>query len=266
MCNTKLIALDLDGTLLRSDKTISPRNRNAIRRAVDAGINVILASGRMHSSMAKYAVELEFSPETLIVSYNGALTRTLAGETFFETPLKAEVADFVIDFCREHDLHLNYYLRDVLYTAVKDRWVDVYFSRVGSAATISGDLKQFAGESPTKVLIIDEGSVISRLCPEMQAHFDGSANILITDDEYLEFMSPDASKGRAIERIAEHLGVSRQECLAMGDNNNDLSMIEWAGRGIAMSGGRASLLDRVAEHAPSADDDGVACVIEQLLP
>jgi Cof subfamily protein (haloacid dehalogenase superfamily) len=265
MSNIKLIALDLDGTLLRSDKTISPRNHAAVRCAIEAGMHVILASGRMHSATVKYAVDLDFAPDTFVVSYNGAMARSVVGETLFDLPLAAESASYVVGFCQEHGHHLNYYLNDTLYTAANDRWVDVYLSRTGSETTIVGDLNRFAGERPTKLIIIDDKPVIDRLLPTLQAHFGDSANVMQTDDEYLEFMAAGANKGLAVQRVAANLGVSQDQCLAMGDNFNDLTMLVWAGRGVAMSNGRRALLDRIVEHAPAADDDGVATVIESLI-
>ena len=262
----KLIALDLDGTLLHSDKSISEANRRAVRRALDSGIHVVLASGRMHSATARYARGMDFASDSYIISYNGGMGRRLSDQApLFEHPVSPDKAQWVVRFAAERGLHLNYYLRDRLYTARRDRWSELYRERTGCVSQFADDLALFDGERPTKLVIIDSKEVVAQLTTVLKDHFQDNAQVLVTDDEYLEIMENDATKGLALQTIAAKLNVAREECMAMGDGYNDLTMLKWAGRGIAMSNGRKSLLEQVSEHAPPADEDGAAVKINELL-
>lgn len=261
----KLIALDLDGTLLRTDKTISERNNRAVRTAADSGIRVVLASGRMHSATVKYAHMLDMSPGTFVISYNGAMVRTVAGDLLFERPLQVDAADYLVNYCRANGLHLNYYLNDVLYNSKHDRWTDLYRSRTGSVAEIVGDLRQFQGKCPTKLIIVDHEEVLDKLRQPMQVHFAGQVTVMKTDNEYLEFMDSSANKGAALNAVASELGIAQNEVAAFGDNYNDMSMLEWAGHPYAMANGRAEILAQFPTHAPPADDDGVAQILGNIL-
>ena len=262
----KLIALDLDGTLLHSDKTISAANSSAIQEAAAKGIQIVLASGRMYSATAKYAQQMEFPQDAYIVSYNGALARQLnGGSPLVSCPLDPKHADELIQFTQNNDLHLNYYLDDVLYTRRQDKWSDLYSRRTGCKSEFVGDLSRFNGCSPTKLVILDDGDAVKRLKEELSRRLGPDVQILITDDEYLEFMNPEATKANALAAIAKKLNIDQKDCVAFGDGYNDIPMLKWAGRGIAMSNGRPELLAQIAEHAPSADEDGVAVKIRELI-
>jgi Cof subfamily protein (haloacid dehalogenase superfamily) len=264
--NIKLIALDLDGTLLRSDKSVSVRNKNAITKAREQGIHVVLATGRMHSITAKYARMLEIPADEYIISYNGGMVRQVeAEEAEIEHRLGVEESAYLIGFAREHNYHLNYYYNDTLYTTRHDAWADLYRQRTSCQSEYVGDLGRFAGKRPVKCIILNHKEIILSLQKVMKVHFGSKTQVLITDDEYLEFMSPDATKGKALADLAAKLGIKREETMAFGDGNNDVTMLEWAGTAYAMANGRESLLAQIPNHAESNDADGVAKIIEPLL-
>ncbi len=266
MESIQLIALDLDGTLLHSDKSISRANSEAIQEAASKRIQIVLASGRMYSATAKYAQQMGFPDEAYIVSYNGALARQLrGGAPLVSCPLAASYADELIAFTQENGLHLNYYLDDVLYTRRQDKWSELYESRTGCKAEFVGELTRFNGCSPTKLVILDDGNSVKLLKDELGRRLGAGVQILITDDEYLEFMNPDATKANALAAIAKQLKIEPSACAAFGDGYNDIPMLKWAGRGIAMANGRPELLAQIAEHAPDADADGVAVKIRELI-
>jgi Cof subfamily protein (haloacid dehalogenase superfamily) len=262
----KLIALDLDGTLLRTDKSISLRNRDVIRRAMDQGIHIVLATGRMHTITAKYARAIDIPPEAYIVSYNGGMIRQVDAELpDVEHRLRVEDSAFLIGFAKEHSYHLNYYYNDTLYTARHDAWADLYRQRTSCQSEYVFDLARFIGKRPVKCIILHHKEIVASLLPVMRRHFKDNVQVMITDDEYLEFMAPEATKGKALEQVAIKLGISREECMAFGDGNNDLSMLQWAGKGYAMCNGRKDILDAIPDHAESNDNDGIAKILEPLL-
>ncbi|HEX5324697.1 MAG TPA: Cof-type HAD-IIB family hydrolase [Capsulimonadaceae bacterium] len=261
----QLIALDLDGTLLTQDKRISPRNLETVQALAKQGVSIVLASGRMHQVTAIYASELGLPDDAPVISYNGAMGRTHAGEPIFEWPVPNAEAAEIVQFCWENDYHLNFYHADMLYVSHATKWAELYYSRTGSLPHPIGDLRSMEGKEPTKLIIINEPRIVDELFVEMSDYYGDRLYLTRTDDEYLELLNPDANKGQALEEIAKRLGVPQERCLAMGDNYNDIPMLQWAGVGVAMSNSRKELFDYTSERAPDADEDGVAVYLSRFL-
>ncbi len=261
----KLIALDLDGTFLNPSKQISDRNRAAVNAAIKAGIHVVLASGRMHEATSRYTRLLDMAPSNPVISYNGARVSPIKGPIISEYPIDPDVAAYLIDYTDGVGVHLNFYHDDTLYVKEMDRWSDFYFGRTGSVPNPVSDLGKFKGLSPTKLLVVGTCEETDALVAPMKAHFGESLYITKTDDEYLEFMNPAATKGAALAAVAASLGIARENVVAFGDNLNDLPMLKWAGWPIAMANGKPETHALASEIAPPDDEDGVAQVIERML-
>jgi len=261
----QLAAIDLDGTLLGSDHALSAGNAAAIGRAMEAGAKIVLASGRQWRTIDAFAGQLGLPPGAPIIAYNGAMIRTHGGETWFHQPLPAEAAQTIVHFCIAHGCHLNLYIHDTLYVQNDTEWGQLYRQRTGTVPHVT-DLTQFDGQQPTKLLLIDTLETTNRLLVHFQAEFGRSLYITKTEDEFLEFMDPHINKGRALAEIAKHLGVTSAECVAFGDSYNDLSMVEWAGMGVAMENARPELKAVAQRIALTADADGVGVVLDQFFP
>lgn len=255
---TRLAAIDLDGTLLDDEKRISSENLDAVKEFQKHGGQVTLASGRMHAVMVGYAQEIGLVSEVPLISYNGAMIKTVGGALLEETPVAAPLAIEVVEFCAARRLHLNYYLDDVLYVVELSRWTELYYSRTGSVALPVGDLRRFGGQRPTKLLIIDDAAVCDALQTELTSRYGRRLYITKTDNEYLEFMDPTANKGRALETVARQFSLGREDCIAFGDGHNDVPMLEWAGRSYAMSNGKGDAIRAAHEVVNNELFDGVA--------
>ena len=263
----RLVAIDLDQTLLHSrDHAVSAANMAAVRRIAARGVTVTLASGRRYYTIAEFAGRLNLPQGTPLIAYNGALVQTLAGETLFHQPLPPDAATVIVHFCAEHGYHLNYYLNDEWYICEETNWSHLYQQRTGSVPHITHDLTLLDGQSPTKLLIIDTPVETDRLTMYFRDRFGDTLYITKTEDEYLEFMDAGVSKGAALARIALSLGIGREYCVAFGDSYNDIPMLEWAGLGVAMGNARPSVQAVADRIALSADDDGVAVMLDQLFP
>lgn len=266
MIPPKLVAIDLDGTLLDSrTHAISPFNMVQVQRVAALGHQVVLASGRAYHTVAAFALALDLADPTPLIAYNGALIRTLNGKTLQHNPLSAEASERIIHFCAAGGYHLNLYLNDQLYVRQLTKWSRLYQRRTGSVPQVTHDLARFDGERPTKLLLIDEPDVTDRLREVFVKEYGDSLYITKTDAEYLEFMSPEVSKGRALARVAEELGFARADCIAFGDSYNDIPMLEWAGTGIAMGNAHAPVKEAANRVAPPADDDGVGQLLRELF-
>lgn len=264
MPDIKLITIDLDGTLVHGD-TLPERNVRALKRVQELGVTVAIATGRMHTSARRFVGRLGIDGDTPIVSYNGAMVRLPdAPEPMLHVPVPAELASEIVQFCVEQRFHLNYYLDDVMYMTHIDHWAWLYYRRTGDLARPVGDLRQFAGTAPTKLLIQCRPAEIDRLLPELQAQFSDRIYVTKSMPEYIEFLNKDASKGHAVEWLAAHLGVAREQVMAIGDNLNDEPMIRWAGVGVAMP--KAHPLTReAAQFVPGHEEEGVAEALEKFF-
>lgn len=259
-----LAAIDLDDTLLGPDHRISARNFRAVRALAERGVTCVIASGRMHEATTRFAAELDL--DAPIISYNGSMVKLPnGGDVWHHVRVPAGPAAEVVRFCAEHGHHLNYYLDDYLYMAVRTSWAEFYLRQTGSPVEVVGDLVPYAGTEPTKMILIDSPEVTDRLLTLFRGQFGDSLYITKTNPEYLEFMNPTASKGAALKLVAERLGVDRAATIAFGDGNNDLPMIEWAGLGVAMGTAKPRVRAAADEVAPPYDEDGLGIYIEELL-
>lgn len=259
-----LAAIDLDDTLLGPDHQVSERNALAVRALAKRGVTCIIASGRMHESTTRFAADLGL--DSPIISYNGSLVKhPRTGEVWRHMRVPAGPAANVVDYCSIHGHHLNYYLNDHLYVAAHTDWAEFYLRQTGSLMEDVGDLRDLSGSEPTKMILIDSPEATDRLLVHFQRQFGDSLYVTKTNPEYLEFMNPGASKGAALELVANRLGIAREATMAFGDGNNDIPMIEWAGLGVAMGTAKAHVQAAADTIAPPFDKDGLGIFIEQLM-
>ncbi len=262
----KLVALDLDGTLLNSAKQLTDRSRAAVHALAAAGTTIVLASGRMFRDCMAPQVEL-LGVEAPVICYNGAIVLDPAsGEILSERPVPAALVTPLLEFAAATDRTINVYLDDRLYCRRPTRWTELYVGRTGAQPIFRDDLFEwFAGRSSTKVLILDEPPLIEELLLAWQARVNGQLYVTVTDPEYLEFMNPTANKGWALQTLCERLGIDPSATAAFGDARNDLPLLEAAGIAVAMANGRPELHAVADIIAPTNDEDGVAHVIEGWL-
>jgi Cof subfamily protein (haloacid dehalogenase superfamily) len=263
--NAKLLAFDLDGTLLGDDKKVGSRTAAGIKTAISNGIHVVLASGRMCFSVIRYARELGIPADTPVISYNGALVKTVAGKTIYERSVPIELAQDLIDYTAENHWHLNFYYNDELYMRERDQWAELYLQRFKTAPHFIHDFSPLKKLCPTKLVIIDTIEKTNALQIPMRQRYAGSLYITKTDEEYLEFMNPLATKGCALESVAEYLEIPRDQVVSFGDSFNDIPMLEWAGWSVAMGNAKDEVKAHACQIAPSVDEDGVGQLLEDAF-
>ena len=200
----RLIALDIDGTLIGDDLVIGPRTRAAIRAAMDRDVAVSLVTGRMVSSAMQFARELGLTAP--VVGYQGGLIRSMPvvegrlGKLLRHSPLSAEVARDVIDWTRAHGLdpHVNHLERFILRD--DDPKAEDYSIFMGHRAELVPDLVAAIQHPVTKVLAVGEPPLPNEMAPLAKAAFAGRADVTISHPRFLEFVAPGVSKGRAVRR------------------------------------------------------------------
>ena len=266
----RLIALDIDGTLVGEDLVIGPATRDAVRAAAARGVAVSLVTGRMVSSAMRFARELGLTDP--IVGYQGGLVRamppegsTRLGKLLVHTPLPASVARQIVAWTVAHGLdpHLNHLERFIL--RADDPRADDYSAFMGARAELVPDLAGSISHPVTKVLAVGEPPVPTEMAPLAAAHFAGIADVTISHPRFLEFVAPGVSKGRAIRWLARRLGVPLGMTLAIGDQWNDLEMLAEVGHGAAMPTAPAAVRAVARYIARPVGEEGVAALIESLV-
>ena len=259
-----LAAIDLDQTLLGPDHQIPETNLRAVRRLCEMGVHVVIASGRMHEATLRYHRQLDLNDP--IISYNGAMVRhPETGENWRHLRVPADCASEIVEYCNEHHHHLNYYLDDRLYVAERGKWAEFYYRQTQSIIHEAGDLRRLTGKEPTKLILIDEPTVVADLLPSFQALYGERLYITTTNPEYLEFMNPTASKDGALRIVCDHLSIPQHRAVAFGDSDNDIGMLQWAGVGVAMGNARPHVLQIADYVAPPYDQNGLASAIIDLF-
>ncbi len=260
----KLIAVDLDGTLLADNRDASPRNLEAIHRATQQGVVVAICSGRPYSSADRVAARLGLV-QAPIVACNGAVIRLPQdGETLYSVALEADLAAELVADCVQQQLHLHYYLNGQMYVTRASKWAWRYYLRTGVRPIPFGDLRKLAGQRPTKLLAIGEPAHISQLMPDFQQRYEGRAYVTASMPQYLELLPLEASKARALNWLADHYGLSLRETMAIGDALNDLPMIQAAGVGVAMAEA-PDQLHQAADYVTESQINGVAEAIDRFV-
>lgn len=273
----KLIAMDMDGTLLRSDKTISPRTAAALLRAQQAGAVVALASGRPTIGLQRYAGQLELARYGgLLVAYNGArVIDCRSGGLLLDRPIPPAQARAVLEHIRKFDVITMFdrgdtmYVRDV-YTAdicLHGRTFNVvqYESRAcGYLLCEKADLAAFVDFPLSKIQTAADPEYLQAHWREMAAPFAGELNCIFTSEFYFEYMAPCVDKADALDGVLGRLGFTWADVVAFGDSENDIAMLRRAGQSYAMANAAEPVRQAAGGVTLSNDADGIAAVVETL--
>ena len=243
---------------------LHPRTREAIEATRERGIHVILVTGRMFRSVRRYALEVHVDDP--VICYQGAVVADpQTGKWLRHVPIPLELARETIAALQDEGFGLNCYVDDELYVAEITPEARKYADFQHLELHPVGDLLAWLQAPPTKLVVIDDPVVLDRLEERMKARFDGRLYISKSLPYFLEFASPEVTKGSGLAFLAEHLGFSSSGTVAFGDGENDVELLEWAGYGVAV----ANAHDRVKEIAdfvcPGVDEEGVAQVLEAYL-
>jgi len=264
----QLLALDLDDTLLDPNLNISPRNKAALRAVEQAGIKVVLASGRSVAAMERFAEELgHFEKPGYMISDNGStVTSTLPRALLVQHTLDRRLVTRLFDAFEVLDLPVQVY-RDRTILVTRDSvhtGRDVKLS--GFERVVIPDLALRLDFEPTKLVIPGDPEVLRTALQLIRTTFGDRVNAFISKPYFLEVLPLQADKATALGYVASSLGIRAADVMAIGDAANDLGMIRYAGWGVAMANGieEVRLAARIVSAFPH-DRDGVADVIETYM-
>ncbi len=257
-------ACDLDRTLIWKDAELRARTRAAIAAALATGIHVILVTGRMFRSVRPYAQAAGIDEP--VVCYQGAVVADpVSGRFLRHVPIPLEPAREAIAAVEVEGYPLNCYVGDELYVAEHTAASEAYASFQHLEVHAVGDLLGWLKEPPTKLVAVGDPVELDGLGERMRAHFDGRLFISRSLPYFLEFASPDVTKGSGLAFLAEHLGFTAANTVSFGDGENDVELLEWADYGVAVENAHERVLAVADFVCPPCDEEGVAQVIEAYL-
>lgn len=260
----KLVATDLDGTFLDGNGNISKRNMEAINRIREKGCIFTVITGRMYSSAKQYIDELQC--RELAEFYQGAvITDTSDGNVIYRTTMKKSVCESVYSDAVKRSLNIQAYADDKVYAEIYDENTAFYEHMCRLRVNIVDSIEYIISSNDNVKLLInsDRGSV-KRNIGFFMDKYSKETNVTQSGEHFIEFTHKDANKGHALELIAHRYGIDRSEIIAFGDHMNDISMLQYAGTGVAMGNAPQNVKKYADIVAPPNTESGVAAVLEKL--
>jgi Cof subfamily protein (haloacid dehalogenase superfamily) len=263
--NARLVAFDVDGTIVGRDLTISPRVKEAVARMLESGIAGCLVTGRMYRATIPFARELGL--EAPLICYQGAaVIDPDTDEVIAHTALANEVVREVVELTERDRMHLQLYRNDEYYCESRNRFSDMYASLSATQPVIVPSLREAFAYSPaTKAVIIADAPVAAEYAEKLRAALDGRATVTRSLPEFVEVLDPSVNKGSALRFVAGRLGIGIDETFAIGDSWNDAPLLEAAGFAIAMGSAPPELLAVADAVVGDLAHDGVAEAIEKYV-
>jgi Cof subfamily protein (haloacid dehalogenase superfamily) len=268
MTSIRMLALDLDDTLLRSDLSISYRTRNVIKRAEAQGVVVVLASGRSPAAMAQFSKLLGMNRyHGYLICNNGTVIQESNTEKIvYEIRIEADPALIAYDLAAAEGFPVQIYEDDLMYVSRSNEFADYDQKLTGLRQVIVENFRAMVANGVYKLIIPGDPMLLSPLQSIIRTYLGDEVTLFTSKPYFLEILPARTDKGTALARIAELLHIEKDAVLAIGDSMNDEAMIRWAGMGVAMANGD----DRIKTIASlvtekSNDDDGVAEIIEQYI-
>lgn len=264
----KLIALDMDGTLLTSEKTISQRTQQAIAQARKQGVKVVLASGRPLDGMQAKIDELSIAGDNeFVVYFNGSMVKEIgSGKLIHSATISGQDAKRVALLAREMGAYCHAFSTELgLITPELNEFTDIE-ANINQIPVTVKDFSELEDEHPIiKAMIVADPARLTRISQTLPAQYRDEFTVVQSAPIFLEFLNKESNKGVGVKAIADHMGISAESVICMGDAENDHHMIEYAGLGVAMENAMEQTKHIADIITASNNDDGVAKVIEKYV-
>jgi len=263
----KVIALDLDGTLTNSRKEVSPRNKEAIRKAVEKGVHVVLASGRPLPGVAHVAKDVGlYDIGGFMLAYNGShVVDCLTGRSLIHVTLPEQYYPEICQSYRDFGINLMTYTQTGVISENREQYseLEARISRI--PLTVVPDLLAAIGQPVCKFLAAGNYYSLRTYQDYLKEIFGDKINTFFSESYFLEIVPPRIEKAASLEKLLKIFGCTQDELIACGDSMNDTTMVSFAGLGVAMENAQPQLKSRADYIADTNDNDGVAEVIEKFI-
>ncbi|MDR0708645.1 MAG: Cof-type HAD-IIB family hydrolase [Spirochaetaceae bacterium] len=264
----RLLALDLDDTLLRSDLTISFYTRSVLKKVENAGIVVVLATGRIPAAMDRFTRQLGLNkrPGYLICNNGTIIQESHTGKVVFEARLPPDTALVAYDLANAEGFPVQIYEGALMYISRKNEFADYDQKLTGLKQIVPEDFRARVRKGCYKLLIPGDPLILRPLENLFRTYIGDDVTLFTSKPYFLEILPPGVDKGSALAKVAEITGVKREEVMAVGDSMNDEAMIRWAGYGVVMANGDERLKDAAClVTGRTNDEDGLADLIGRYL-
>ncbi|MDB9540852.1 Cof-type HAD-IIB family hydrolase [Anabaenopsis tanganyikae CS-531] len=267
----KLLVLDIDGTISGESNTLSVPVKQAIAAVQAKGIHVAIATGRMYCSALRFHQEINCLLP--LMAYQGAWIQDPASQKIHRHwSVSREIAHQLLDYFEQPQLRshlsIHFYINDQLYVRDLSQETQTYAKRSGITPIPVGDLRRVLSDEPTKILALCEDTqVINQLLGDLRRQYTPAELYLTTSiATFFEATNPLVNKGTAVRYLAEELlGLQSKNVMTIGDNFNDLEMLQYAGIGVAMGNAPPGVKAVAQWVAPTVEEDGVVSAIEKFL-
>jgi Cof subfamily protein (haloacid dehalogenase superfamily) len=261
----RLVALDLDGTLVGDDLILRPRVREAVAAAQAQGVAVSIVTGRMFAAARPFARELAIGGP--IVCYQGAaIFDASTGATLRETTVKPDVTRDTLQWAHDHGVHAQCYADDTLYVEQINRFSQRYTALARVEPVVVPSLRAAFAERPTiKIVLVDDAERADRHLAALRELLGARAYLTRSHVDFVEVVDPAVNKGEALAFVAQRHGVSLDETLAVGDAWNDVPLLDAAAVGVAMGSAPPELRAHADLVVADVEHDGVAEALERYV-
>ena len=263
----KVVVTDIDDTLLNSDEQLTQKTIETIEKCIDKGVKVILASGRPDFGMMQFVEKLKLnSYENYLLSYNGAkLTNLNTGEIVYDKMLEVDRLKFLVDKALENNCNILTYQNGKVITNKENPYAEWEANALRTELLVVENIKDYILEKAPKVIILEEPERAKIVKEKLQEEIGNEYEVAMSKPFFIEVNDKGISKGKALAVLCEKIGITKDEMLAIGDGLNDLSMIEFAGIGVAMGNANLKLKETANFISKSNDEDGFSYAIEKYI-
>ncbi len=262
----RLLACDIDDTLVRFPNPPSPRVQRAIRAARDAGVTVVLISGRAFPRARPLAELLELDTP-IVCNHGGSIRDATSGQTLLRRTMPRELVTEIVSWLQRWTVHMFLFDNDHIYRdGTADEIVpDFHIYTEDARSTFARDLRPLVPEHTEIVLCTSPDSeYLGRIFAAARKRFKG-VRVLFTHPFGVDILPQEATKSRALTWLTQYLNIPREEVVAVGNGENDIDMLSWAGLGVAMGDGTPGAKAAADVVAPPFDRDGLAWAIERYI-
>ncbi|ONI39408.1 HAD family hydrolase [Candidatus Epulonipiscium fishelsonii] len=263
----KIVTIDMDGTLLRSDKTISDFTKETLKQVQNKGTKIVIASGRPLAGIEHYLEELNLNTEDdYVISFNGALVRNVATKKIIaHTVLYGQDLLDIYEISKQLGLNMHAFSNQGCITTCLSKYSELE----GTMNKIPVNIIDYKTIKPDdeiiKIMLVDEPDKLEVAIKKLPKELYEKYTIVRSAPFFLEFLNKEANKGVGLEKLAKHLNIPKEETMAFGDAGNDEHMIKFAGMGVAM-GNAFPEIKAIAKHVTSSnDEDGVARALRKFV-
>lgn len=263
----KLIAIDMDGTLLREDKSVSEATKKAIERARKKGVKVVITSGRPIAGITRYLKELNLTQEEdYVISFNGGLIqKAKTKEALYKSVLKGSDLSYLYKISKQVKVNMHAFSKLGCIAPKLSKYTELE----GAMCNIPVNIVDFSAikgdEDIEKVMFVDEPEILDEAIKKIPKEVYDKYTVVKSEPYFLEFLNRNCNKGEGVKALAKYLGIDQKEVICIGDAGNDLHMIKFAGLGVAM-GNAFEEIKKAADYVTSTnEEDGVAEVIEKFI-